>query len=282
MSRRTAIVTGASRGAGRGIAAALGASGWRVYVTGRTDASSGRRTTIEATAAQVSKAGGEGVPVRVDHADDDSVAALFDQVARESGRLDLLVNNAAAVHADLTGPAPFWEKPIELADVLDVGLRSGYVASWHAAPVMAAAGSGLIVFTSSPGSVCYMHGPAYGAQKAGVDKLAADMAVDFRGTGVCVVSIWMGILLTEKLLRAFDGNAEGLAEFSAHAETPEFTGHLIHALSCDPDLGQLSGQTVIGAELADRYGITDAGGRRPASHRDILGAPRVPHPAVVR
>lgn len=282
MPTKTALVTGASRGAGRGIAAALGAAGWRVYVTGRTDAASGRRTTIEAAAQQVSAAGGEGVPVRVDHGDDAAVERLFTMVAEESGRLDLLVNNAAAVHARLTDPAPFWEKPLEMADVLDVGLRSGYVASWHAARLMSAQGSGLIVFTSSPGSVCYMHGPAYGAQKAGVDKLAADMAVDLRGTGVSTVSIWMGILLTEKMHRAFDGNPDGLADFAQHAETPEFTGHLINAMYQDPELAELSGQTVIGAELAQRYGITDEGGRRPASHRELLGSPRVPHPAIVR
>jgi NAD(P)-dependent dehydrogenase (short-subunit alcohol dehydrogenase family) len=281
MSVRTAIVTGASRGAGRGIAVALGDAGWRVYVTGRSDAGSGRRTTIEATARAVSEAGGEGIPVRVDHSDDGSVARLFARVAEETGQLDLLVNNAAAVHEQLTDPAPFWEKPIGLGDVLDVGLRSGYVASWHAAPLLVNA-RGLIVFTSSPGSVCYMHGPAYGAQKAGVDKLAADMAVDFRGTGVAVVSIWMGILLTEKLRRAFDGNADGLAEFAAHAETPEFTGRLINALHSDPGRAELSGHTVIGAELAQRYEITDEGGRRPPSHREMLGAPRVPHPAVIR
>jgi NAD(P)-dependent dehydrogenase (short-subunit alcohol dehydrogenase family) len=280
--RRTAVVTGASRGAGRGIAAALGAAGWRVYVTGRSDAGSGRRTTIEATAAEVSAAGGQGVPVRVDHGDDAAVAQLFARVAEESGRLDLLVNNAAAIHRELTDPAPFWEKPIGLADVLDVGLRSGYVASWHAARLMVGQDRGLIVFTSSPGSVCYMHGPAYGAQKAGVDKLAADMAVDFRDTGIAVVSVWMGILLTEKLRGAFAGNPRGLAEFAAHAETPEFTGHLVNALYEDPALAELTGQTLIGAELAQRYGITDEGGRRPASHREMLGSPRVPHPAVVR
>jgi len=126
------------------------------------------------------------------------------------------------------------------------------------------------------------YGPAYGAQKAGVDKLAADMAVDFRGTSVCTVSIWMGILLTEKLRAAFAGNPEALAETAKHAETPEFTGRLIDALYRDPQLGELSGQTVIGAELATRYGITDEGGRIPPSHREMLGAPRVAHPAVVR
>ena len=108
------------------------------------------------------------------------------------------MNNAAAIPT-IWSPEPFWEKPLELADVLDVGLRSAYIASWHAAPLLVRRRRGLIAFTSSPGSVCYMHGPAYGAQKAGVDKLAADMAVDFRETGVATVSIWMGILLTDTL-----------------------------------------------------------------------------------
>ncbi|WP_396913728.1 SDR family NAD(P)-dependent oxidoreductase, partial [Mycolicibacterium sp.] len=200
----------------------------------------------------------------------------------EAGRLDLLVNNAAAIHDDLVNPKPFWEKPIELADVLDVGLRSAYVASWYAAPLLVAGGKGLIAFTSSPGSVCYMHGPAYGAQKAGVDKLAADMAVDFRGTGVATVSIWMGILLTDKLRAAFAGHPDALAKTAEHAETPEFTGHLINALYRDPELAELSGHTVIGAEIAARYGITDVEGRVPPSHREMFGAPREPSAVVVR
>jgi len=261
-----AVVTGASRGAGRGIAAALVADGWRVYLTGRT----------------VTDPGDGGISVQVDHTDDAAVGALFARVEGESGRLDLLVNNAAAIHDDLTSPKPFWEKTLELADVLDVGLRSAYAASWHAASLLVRQDRGLIAFTSSPGSVCYMHGPAYGAQKAGVDKLAADMAVDFRGTGVAAVSIWMGILLTERFRSAFEGHPEALAETAKHAETPEFTGHLINALYHDPDLAELSGHTVIGAELAQRYGITDEGGRQPPSHREMLGAPREPSPVIVR
>jgi NAD(P)-dependent dehydrogenase (short-subunit alcohol dehydrogenase family) len=261
-----AVVTGASRGAGRGIAAALRTAGWQVYATGRT----------------ITDTGDGAIPVRVDHRDDAAVGALFERVAEESRRLDLLVNNAAAIHDDLTNPKPFWEKPLALADVLDVGLKSAYVASWYAARLMVERGRGLIAFTSSPGSVCYMHGPAYGAQKAGVDKLAADMAVDFTGSGVHTVSIWMGILLTEKLRQAFDGNPEALAKTAEHAETPEFTGRLIDALYRDPGLTELSGQTFIGAELGTRYGITDEGGRTPPSHRDFLGSPRVPSPVVVR
>jgi NAD(P)-dependent dehydrogenase (short-subunit alcohol dehydrogenase family) len=261
-----AVVTGASRGAGRGIATALLGAGWRVYLTGRT----------------VTDTGDGGIPVVVDHRDDAEVAALFDRVGDECGALDLLVNNAAAVHDELTSPKPFWEKPLALADVLDVGLRSAYVASWYAAPLMVRARRALIAFTSSPGSVCYMHGPAYGAQKAGIDKLAADMAVDFADTGVATISIWMGILLTEKLCSAFDGHPEALAKTAEHAETPEFTGRVIDALYRDPGLAELSGQTVIGAELATRYGITDSGGRRPPSHRDTLGAPRTPSSVIVR
>jgi NAD(P)-dependent dehydrogenase (short-subunit alcohol dehydrogenase family) len=261
-----AVVTGASRGAGRGIAAALVAHGWRVYLTGRT----------------VTDPGDGGIAVPVDHSDDTAVGALFKRVEQENGRLDLLVNNAAAIHDDLTNPKPFWEKPLELADVLDVGLRSAYVASWHAAPLMVRQGRGLIVFTSSPGSVCYMHGPAYGAQKAGVDKMAADMDVDFRGTRVATLSIWMGILLTERFRSGFAGHPEALAETAEHAETPQFTGHLIHALYHDADLAELSGHTVIGAELAQRYGITDEDGRQPPSHREMLGAPREPSSVIVR
>ncbi|MDO0977191.1 SDR family NAD(P)-dependent oxidoreductase [Mycolicibacterium frederiksbergense] len=274
-SGRVAVVTGASRGAGRGIAAALGAHGWRVYVTGRSIADSG-------TADLVGAAGGVGVAVPVDHADDDAVAQLFARVRDENDGLDLLVNNAAVIHDELTGAKPFWEKPVGLGDVLDVGLRSAYVASWHAAPMLIARPRGLIAFTSSPGSVCYMHGPAYGAQKAGIDKMAADMAVDFGGTTVACVSIWMGILLTERLRSAFAGTPDALAATARHAETPEFTGHLIDALFADPELAALSGRTLIAAELAHRYGITDEDGRRPPSHREMLGSPREPSAVVIR
>jgi len=270
-----AVVTGASRGAGRGIATALGRAGWQVYATGRSAVASGIAEVITA-------GGGKGVAVDIDHRDDLAVGALFERITAEHGRLDLLVNNAAVIHDELTGARPFWEKPLALGDVLDVGLRSAYVASWYAAPLLLAAERGLIAFTSSPGSVCYMHGPAYGAQKAGIDKMAADMAVDFADTAVCTVAIWMGILLTEKFTAAFAGHPEALAATAAHAETPEFTGFLIDALYRDPALRELSGQTLIGAELAERYGITDAHGRRPPSHRSALGSPRTPSSVVIR
>lgn len=279
-----AIVTGASRGAGRGIAHALGQAGAIVYVTGRTlvEGSAPLPGTINDSAAAVTAAGGRGIPVACDHSKPEEIERLFERVAHEQGRLDILVNNAAFIHDELITPGPFWEKPLELGEILDVGLKCHYIASWYGAKLMLRHNRGLIAFTSSFGSVCYMHGPAYGAQKAGVDKFAADMAVDFEGTGLAAISIWMGPLITERTKRAVAQRPDQYEGFMAQAETPEFTGRLILAAYQDPELASLNGQTLIGAELADRYGITEEGGRKPPSHRPFLGDPRIPHPAIVR
>ncbi len=279
-----AIVTGASRGAGRGIAVALGSHGCTVYVTGRTENPGEYPVpgTIYETAAAVTAAGGKGIAVRCDHADDAQVHALFDQVRRDEGRVDILVNNAFASHSALGMPGGFWEKPLELVDMLDVGLRSGYVASWLAAPIMAGQRSGLIIFTSGSGGVHYAFGPAYGAQKAGSDKLAADMAVDLRGHDVAVLSIWMGLLMTERVRMIIVSDPVKYGTLEDGAETPELTGHVIWALHRDPDVMAMSGETVIGAEMAVKYGIQDAGGRQPLSRRDTHGvAPRVQYAVKV-
>jgi NAD(P)-dependent dehydrogenase (short-subunit alcohol dehydrogenase family) len=267
-----AVVTGGSRGVGRGIAIALGAHGYTVYVTGRTQkpGQSPWGGTIGDTAAAITAAGGKGVPVRVDHRRDDEVEALFAQVRREQGRLDVLVNNAALIHEELQSPLPFWEKPLAASvDLLDVGLRSGLVASYYAAPLLVETGRGLVVFTSAPGAVHYQYGAAYGAHKAGLDKFAADMAVDFRPFGVAAVSIWMGAVLTERVRQIIDSGPE-FGYLDEIAETPEFTGHVIAALAADPDLLNVSGQTLIGAEAARQYGITDSGGRQPPSMRELM------------
>ena len=283
--QRVAVVTGASRGAGRGIAIALGQAGYTVYVTGRTlkEGEAALPGTIGETAAEVTKAGGKGIAVRVDHTNDAETKALFERVETEQGRVDILVNNVAHIGDELIQPGGFWEKTLDLAKILDVGLRSQYIASYYAAPIMVRQKKGLIVFTSSFGSVCYMHGPAYGAQKAGVDKFAADMAVDFKEHNVAAVSIWMGMLLTERSRKAIKEHPETYGQLAEMAETPEYTGHVIAQMADDPDIMSLSGQTVIGAEIApDRYGLTDAGGKKPISHRPFLGDPRVAHPAVIR
>ena len=268
-----AVVTGASRGAGLGIAHALGSHGCTVYVTGRTEAAgeSPLGGTIGETAALVTAAGGTGIAVRVDHADDEQTKALFDQVQREQGRLDILVNNAAVIRDEMMARTPFWEKPLNIIDILEVGLRSSYVATAFAAPLMVAQGRGLVVFTSAPGSAHYVFGPSYGVHKAGTDKMAADMAVDFKKFGVATVSIWMGILLTERFKNIIATAPEQLSHLTDEAETPELTGHLIWALFNDPALMEKSGQTLIGAELAVEYGIKDDGDRQPPSYRDLHG-----------
>lgn len=283
-NRPVAVVTGASRGAGAGIARALGAAGYAVYITGRTvkEGSAPLPGTIGATAEAVTKAGGRGVAVAVDHRDDAAVAALFERMERDEGRLDILVNNAAIIDDSLITTAGFWEHPLSQVDILDVGLRSGYVASYYAAPLLIRTGGGLIVFTSSFGGGCYMHGPAYGAQKAGVDKFAADMAVDLREKDVAAISIWMGPLMTERSKKAIEERPDQYEAIMANAESPEFTGRVIAAVHAAPDRMALSGQTLIGAELGERYGITDLDGRQPPSYREMLGAPRVAHPAIVR
>ncbi|WP_036502924.1 SDR family NAD(P)-dependent oxidoreductase [Novosphingobium sp. AP12] len=282
-----AIVTGASRGAGRGIAIALGSHGCTVYVTGRSQQAGDHALpgTIYETAQAVTAAGGHGIAVRCDHADDAQVEALFAKVAAEQDGIDILVNNAAAVYDELTIPGNFWEKPLKLGDMIDVGIRSGYVASWLAAPGMVARNTGLIVFTSASGAAHYSMGPAYGAHKAGIDKMAFDMAVDFRAadSAVASVSIWMGALATDRLLAMIAAEPGKYAYLKDQIETPEFTGHVIWALYSDPKLADLSGQTLIGAELAVKYGVTDEGGRQPPSYRDTHKVvPHVPHPLIIR
>lgn len=170
---------------------------------------------------------------------------------------------------------------MELVDILDVGLRSGYVASHYAAPLLIASGKGLVVFTSSFGASCYMHGPAYGAQKSGVDKFARDMAVDLRPHNVAAVSMWMGPLKTERTKAVWEREPEKYAAFEPMAESPQFTSLLVAALHRHPDMMEKSGQVLIGAELAEEYGILDIDGRRPPSHRSMLGGPVAGHPAIV-
>lgn len=288
MTNRVALVTGASRGAGAGIAKGLGELGYTVYVTGRTitpgDAKGWDGSvlpgTVAETAAEVTARGGKGIAVVCDHSDDAQVAALFEQIKREQGRLDMLVNNATYIHHQLIEKKPFWEKELDAVNILDVGLRSAYVASWHAAQIMVPQGSGLIGFVSSFGADCYMHGPAYGAQKAGIDKFAHDMEHDLRGTGVVSVSLWLGPQITERSEIARQTNPEQYEEFIAYAENPEFSAHIFDAIDRASNRDELSGQTLIGAEIALELGIKDRGVDRP-SHREMLGNPRPKNPAAV-
>ncbi len=293
MKPAVALVTGATRGAGKGIAVGLAAAGLTVYVTGRsrnqaTTTLKGEILpgTLEETVNTINERsgnenGGRAIAISCDHTDDAQTKAVIEQIESDQGRLDILVNNAALIHENLIDPGGFWEKPLELGNILDIGLRSAYVTSYYAARLMVKNQRGLITFTSSFGSVCYMHGPAYGAQKAGIDKFAADMAVDLENENVAAISLWLGPQLTERTDVVLKHQPEQYEGFMAMAETPEFNGRVIHALADDPQLMERSGQTLITAELALEYGIKDVDGRQPPSHREMLGEPRIPHPARV-
>tara|TARA_R110000850_G_scaffold37614_5_gene99077 strand:- start:203 stop:1045 length:843 start_codon:yes stop_codon:yes gene_type:complete len=272
-----AVVTGATRGLGRGIARALGSKGATVGVTGRD------REALADVCSEIETQGGKALAIVCDHKDDAQVETAFAQVKRDLGGIDILVNNAAAVYGeDLVAPGPFWEKPLRLAEMMDVGLRSNYVAAWHAAPMMAAAGKGLIASISFYGAISYFHGAAYGAAKAGTDKMMADMAVDLAPHGVAAISYWPGFILTDAV-KAMPPEMlpEDLRAMLPQWETPEFTGLVIDALSRDKKLMEMSGQALIGAELGERYGIVDLDGKQPISYRTTMGAPHMPFTQAV-
>lgn len=272
-----AIVTGASRGAGKGIARALGSHGCTVYVTGRsqTDSDAEVPGTIYSSAEDVTRAGGTGIAVRCDSSEDAQIKALIEEVMTEQGRIDILVNNACYQSWAIASPGQFWEKPIEIGDMITVGLRSGFITSWYAAPHMVKQEKGLILFTSSPGSMHYCFGPAYGAQKIGSDKMAFDMGVDFAdsGSNVAATSVWMGSLTTERLLSMMEAMPDRFKSLEGTLEPTEYTGHLAWAMYNDPDMmAKFNGKTIIGAETGKAYGIDDGAGGFPPSVRDSTGA----------
>ena len=276
-----AVVTGASRGAGKGLSIALGQAGMTVYVTGRSiaDSDTPYGGTISETAELVTKAGGKGIAVALDHSDDSAVAGLFARVKQEHGRLDILVNNASKLVAT-TMAGGFWEKPLETADLITVGLRSHFVASFYAAPLLIANGRGLIVNTGHYGAVAYHHGPVYGAQKAGADKMAADMAKELRLHKVAAVSIWMGGLDTERA-RTYLATLPADVRPKVKRESPQFTGRVIAALYASDNLMDLSGRALIGAELGAALGVTDIDGSGPLSYRYTMGGPPELHRTLI-
>jgi NAD(P)-dependent dehydrogenase (short-subunit alcohol dehydrogenase family) len=278
LTGKVAVVTGASRGIGKGIAVALGAKGATVYVTGRTVTSGAHSLsgTVGETAAEVDRRGGNGVAVQVDHSDDDQVAALFDQVRREQGQLDILVNNAFAIPEDLTDSKPFWEKPLSNWDMVDVGVRSNFVAAWHAAQIMVGQKSGLIVAISGYVGVTYTYGVIFGVCKAAVDRMARDMAIELQPHNIASVSLWQGLTLTERAQHNLARNPEmktATVTDPAVACSPEFPGRVIAALAADPEVMKRSGGTFITAEVATDYGITDVDGKVIPSLRAQRGSP---------
>lgn len=263
LSGKVAIVTGASRGIGKGCALELGAAGATVYVTGRTveEGAAPLPGTVAATADEVTALGGRGVAVPCDHREDDEVEALFERVRAEQGRLDVLVNNAFLIPKELTSGLPFWEVPVSnWDDMIDIGTRSAFVASRLAARMMVPAGRGLIANISSSGAREYAWHVAYGVGKAALDKLTADTAHELAPHRVTVVSLWPGLVLTERIARV--GDAMPALDTSG-AESQRFTGRAVVALATDPALHEKTGRAIPSRDLADEYGFTDVDGSLP-------------------
>jgi NAD(P)-dependent dehydrogenase (short-subunit alcohol dehydrogenase family) len=246
---RVAVVTGASRGVGRGVAAALDDAGMRVYATGRSI----QGATLPARIVRVT----------CDHTDDHAVEQLFEQVEREAGGLDVLVNNAWGGYERMmedgrfTWALPFWEQPRWRWDaMITAGVRAAFVASQLAARLMVPARRGLIVNISHWAAQKRIGNTLYGIAKGATDKLTNDAAIELRPHGVSMVSLYPGLVRTEAVLGA------GVFDLS-NSESPEFVGRAVHALATDPEVLSLSGQALVAAELARRYGFTDIDGRSP-------------------
>jgi NAD(P)-dependent dehydrogenase (short-subunit alcohol dehydrogenase family) len=270
LSELIAVVTGASRGVGRGIALALGAAGATVYVTGRSRA--GRTTenlpgSVEETASAVSARGGRGIPVHCDHTADAEVEALFARVGAEGGRLDLLVNNAWGGyerHDWRTFTAPFWEQPLRhWGGMFTAGVRAHLVASRLAVPLMLPAGRGLIVHTTAWDRDHYLGNLFYDVAKAAVNRIAYGMARELRPHNIAVVALAPGFVRTERVEAAF----AGAGRVPDNLESPEYAGRAVVALASDAGVLARSGRTVTAGELAREYGFTDVDGRQPPPFR---------------
>jgi NAD(P)-dependent dehydrogenase (short-subunit alcohol dehydrogenase family) len=280
---RVAVVTGASRGAGRGIAVELGAAGATVYVTGRSTRTQPADTygellrlskmvslpgTIDDTAEEVSAGGGRGIAVRCDHTREDDVAEVFARVQRDEGRIDLLVNNAWGGHESFNGvfQAPFWEHPLANWDsMFDRGVRNHLLASRFAAPLMVKQGHGLIVTTTFWDRHRYLQGSLfYDLAKASMTRLAFGMAQDLRPHGVASIAVSPGWMRTEFVLAGHQTDEAHWHERPALAKTesPRYVGRAVVALAGDPKVIDKTGQVLRVGDLARDYGFTDIDGRQ--------------------
>jgi NAD(P)-dependent dehydrogenase (short-subunit alcohol dehydrogenase family) len=280
---RVAVVTGGSRGAGRGIALELGVAGATVYVTGRSTRAEPATAyaqlmalshlsqlpgSIEATAEEVTQLGGHGIAVRCDHTREDDVTRLFDRVQQEQGRLDLLVNNAWGGHESFNGvfEAPFWEHPLAHWDTMfDRGVRNHLLASRCAAPTLVRQQQGLIVTTTFWDRDRYMRGNLYyDLAKAAMSRLAFGMAQDLKPHGVASIAVSPGWMRTEFVLAGHQADETNWHEHPslAKTESPRYLGRAVAALAADSQVMNKTGRVWRVAELAAEYGFTDVDGRR--------------------
>jgi NAD(P)-dependent dehydrogenase (short-subunit alcohol dehydrogenase family) len=271
LAGRVALVTGASRGVGRGVAAALGDSGATVYVTGRSVrgevVTENLPGTIDATAEEVSARGGLGIAVRCDNTDDRQVGELFARIASDHGRLDLLVNNAWSGYErshEVPFDAPFWEQPVWRYDLFAASLRGCYLTSRLAVPLMLPGGSGLIVNISFTDGETYLGQVAYDVIKYATDRMSFAMAQELARHGLSAVVLHPGFVATERVRAVWDAMGAGPA---AIVHTPEYVGRAVASLLADTDLRSLSGARLAVGDLARRYGFTDVDGSQPPAFR---------------
>ena len=268
LAGKVALVTGASRGIGKGIALGLGEAGATIYITGRTveagHAAVNLPGTLGQTVAEVEQLGGTCIPIRCDHGNDDEVRAVFEQMHQERGRLDILVNNVWGGYEHFNDGTEhwkekgFWTAPLTRWDKsFQAGVRAHYVASVLAAPQMIAQQSGLIVNISFVAATRPNMGVSYGAAKAADDQMARCMAHELREHNVAAVALYPGLVRTEAVMK--DAQYFDLS----NSESPQFIGRAIAALAADPYLIQKSGQVLIAAQVALDYGFTDIDGKQP-------------------
>ena len=259
LKAKVAVVTGASRGIGKGIALALAERGCKVFVTGRT--SGDGPLSVETCAKQINEAGGEGVPIICDHGVDAEIEALFKTVASQTDHIDFLVNNVYKIPSPPAWGGGFWDHPISVwDDQVGIGLRSHYVASWHAANLLFAAPKGAAVLNvSSPGGQSYHFSSSYGAGKAGLDRLTADMAIELEPKGVAAVVLYPGAVATEFTIEAPKSQNMDLS----HAQSTTFVGRNAVALLTADNLMERSGSIAWVEDLADEFDINEDDGTRP-------------------
>jgi NAD(P)-dependent dehydrogenase (short-subunit alcohol dehydrogenase family) len=280
LRERVAVVTGASRGAGRAIAAVLGERGATVYLTARSvrggATTEGLPGTVEEAAEEVSARGGVGIPVRTDHTDDAQVRSLFTRVAAEQGRLDLLVNNVWGGYEgylDAAFDAPFWEQPLARWERMFVaGVRAHFTASALAAPLMLPRRGGLIVSTVAWAFGRFTGNVMYDTAKAAIIRMMFGMAQELRPHGVAAVALAPGFMRTERVL-----GVHAVSPFDlSGTETPEYLGRAVAALAGDPRVMEKSGLVLTAGELAREYGFTDLDGGQPEPFRMPGGSEPAP------
>jgi NAD(P)-dependent dehydrogenase (short-subunit alcohol dehydrogenase family) len=272
---RVAVVAGATRGAGRGIAMMLGEAGATVYCTGRSvrgKLASGRKRpeTINETAALVTAHGGRGIAARVDHTVEQQVARLFARVRREHGRLDVLVNDVWGGDALVEWGVPFWKLDMKKGrTMLERAIWAHLLTSRHGVPLMVERKTGLVVEITDGDFIGWRHNLFYDLTKVGAIRLAYSMAADLRDTGVTALAVTPGFLRSEAMLDHFGVTEENWREqvkkdrHFAESETPWYVGRAVAALAADPNVRTRSGRVFASWTLAREYGFKDRDGRQP-------------------